>query len=186
MSIETFAAVSLASAELGQNFVVTVSSESDTVVVCAEIGDIDCQSNCNQPTSGRSNGDVQQRIIGYYEGWNERELCIGVGLQEIPVNYVQYLHLGFASLTPEFDVVPMAGLDTDLLTRITDLKKRNRLLKVFISVGGWTFSDNGTSTQPTFPDMVSSSEKRSTAITKILAFMQQFGFDRVDYDWEYP
>ena len=39
-----------------------------------------CQSNCNQPGSGSSGGNVQSRIIGYYEGWNQNVQCIGMGL----------------------------------------------------------------------------------------------------------
>lgn len=37
-----------------------------------------CQSNCDQPGSGASGGDVQSRIIGYYEGWNANKDCIGM------------------------------------------------------------------------------------------------------------
>jgi len=28
-----------------------------------------CQSNCDQPGSGASGGDVQKKVIGYYEAW---------------------------------------------------------------------------------------------------------------------
>ena len=145
-----------------------------------------CQSNCDQPGSGASGGDVQSRIIGYYEGWNQNEKCIGMGLQDIPINGITHLHLAFASLTADFDVIPMDGLSTQLFVDITALKSQNAGLKVIASIGGWTFSDNGTSTQPIFPDMVSSANKRSTAITKVLSFLRQYAFDGVDYDWEYP
>ena len=109
-----------------------------------------------------------------------------MGLQDIPINGITHLHLAFASLSSDFDVIPMDGLDTELFSSITDLKSQKSGLKVIISIGGWSFSDNGTNTQPIFPDMVSNSDKRATAITKVMSFMRQFAFDGVDYDWEYP
>ena len=37
-----------------------------------------CQSNCDQPGSGASGGDVQSRIIGYYEAWAHDRKCQGM------------------------------------------------------------------------------------------------------------
>jgi chitinase len=37
-----------------------------------------CQSNCEQPGSGGSNGNVQNRIIGYYEAWAHDRKCQGM------------------------------------------------------------------------------------------------------------
>jgi len=37
-----------------------------------------CQSNCDQPGSGASGGDVQSRIIGYYASWAHSSSCQGM------------------------------------------------------------------------------------------------------------
>lgn len=37
-----------------------------------------CQSNCDQPGSSASGGDVQSRIIGYYESWAHDRSCNGM------------------------------------------------------------------------------------------------------------
>jgi chitinase len=37
-----------------------------------------CQSNCEQPGSGGSNGNVQNRIISYYEAWAHDRKCQGM------------------------------------------------------------------------------------------------------------
>ena len=37
-----------------------------------------CQSNCDQPGSGSSGGDVQKKIIGYYESWAHDRACAGM------------------------------------------------------------------------------------------------------------
>jgi chitinase len=40
-----------------------------------------CQSNCNQPGSGASGGDVQSRVIGYYEAWAHDRDCQSMDFQ---------------------------------------------------------------------------------------------------------
>lgn len=37
-----------------------------------------CQSNCDQPGSGASGGNVQNRVIGYYEAWAHNRKCQGM------------------------------------------------------------------------------------------------------------
>ncbi len=80
----------------------------------------------------------------------------------------------------------MDGLDASLFSDFTALKSRNGNVKATISLGGWTFTDNGTITQPVFSSMVSSSSNRQKFITNLFAFLLHFGFDGVDFDWEYP
>lgn len=59
-------------------------------------------------------------------------------------------------------------------------------LEIFVSVGGWTFSDNDTSTQPVFSDISGSAKNRQKFADNMLSFMKRYGFDGVDIDWEYP
>ncbi|EPS92645.1 hypothetical protein FOMPIDRAFT_1137511, partial [Fomitopsis schrenkii] len=78
----------------------------------------------------------------------------------------------------------MAPGDDLLWTRTTALKQRNSALKVFLSVGGWSFNDPPTST--IFSQLVASAENTNTFITSALTTMQAYGFDGIDIDWEYP
>ena len=50
----------------------------------AEFCDDKCQSNCDQPGSGGSGGDVQSRIMGYYEAWAHDRTCSGMTFDNIP------------------------------------------------------------------------------------------------------
>ncbi|OTA92708.1 glycoside hydrolase family 18 protein [Hypoxylon sp. CO27-5] len=147
-----------------------------------------CQSNCEQPSSsGKSGGDVQSRIIGYYEGWKYNADCSGVSLRSIPVGSLTHLHLAFGYITPgSYDIVMMPGVPDSVITDVMDLKQQNPGIKMIISLGGWTFSDNGTDTQPVFSDIVSSTANQLKFISKLLAFVNEYGFDGVDFDWEYP
>jgi chitinase len=48
------------------------------------------------------------------------------------------------------------------------------------SVGGWN-SGSGRYSQ-----MAADPEKRETFIKSIIPFLQNYGFEGVDFDWEYP
>lgn len=71
-------------------------------------------------------------------------------------------------------------------TAIKDLKSLSSGLEVWVSIGGWTFSDNDTSTQAVFPDIAGDTDKRQTFADNLVSFMTRYGFDGVDLDWEYP
>jgi chitinase len=55
-----------------------------------------------------------------------------------------------------------------------------------VALGGWTFNDNGTATQPVFSEMVSSPANRQKFIANLLSFFREFAFDGVDFDWVSP
>ncbi|KAI6914076.1 hypothetical protein D0869_03271 [Hortaea werneckii] len=74
----------------------------------------------------------------------------------------------------------MAPTDIQQYMQLTDLKRDNQNLKVFISIGGW---DTGGAT---FSDMVSSPSRRSAFIDPLKRFLKQYVFDGVDINWQYP
>lgn len=70
-----------------------------------------------------------------------------------------------------------------LFDEFSELKTARPDLKLFVSIGGWTFSDNDTDTQPVFDNIARSAFNRQTFANKLLAFLNQYGFDGVDIDW---
>ena len=72
-----------------------------------------------------------------------------------------------------------------LWERVTDLKARRPSLKVMLSLGGWTFNDRP-ATWNIFSDMAASEAHRHAFLQSAIALFQQYRFDGLDLDWEYP
>jgi chitinase len=68
-------------------------------------------------------------------------------------------------------------IDTALFAEVAKVKDYNSGLKVFLSVGGWTFSDNGTATQPVFGTIAASATNRQTFAKNVVKFMKTYGYD---------
>lgn len=49
-----------------------------------------------------------------------------------------------------------------------------------------SFSDNDTATQPLYGQIAADAGKRQRFANNVVHFMQQYGFDGLDIDWEYP
>ena len=63
---------------------------------------------------------------------------------------------------------------------IVALKSQNPKLEVLLSVGGWNFPS------AYFSEMVSTSDNRALFIASCQDYMETYGFDGIDLDWEYP
>ncbi|SPO28972.1 probable Chitinase [Ustilago trichophora] len=59
------------------------------------------------------------------------------------------------------------------------MKKKNRALKLMLSIGGWTFG-------PHFAPMAADPKKRAKFISSAIAILENDGLDGLDIDWEYP
>ncbi|KAI1774392.1 hypothetical protein F4818DRAFT_442540 [Hypoxylon cercidicola] len=190
-----------AHAECGKDAVVP-GTECPLNTCCSEFGFCgtteefctdDCQSNCvlhPEPPGGASAIDdiLQNKVIGYYEAWSARKSCHKVGPTDIAVDALTHINFAFAYIEPgSYKVVPMDGQTPESLFReVPNLKSIKPDLKVFVSIGGWTFSDNNTVTQPLFGEIAADSGKRKTFADNLVHFMKQYGYDGVDIDWEYP
>ena len=76
-----------------------------------------------------------------------------------------------------------AATPVSLFDDVAALKLTNPNLKIYVSIGGWTFSDNNTETQAVFGDIAKSSKNRATFAKNVMAFLDEYGFDGVDLDW---
>ncbi|KAL1614362.1 hypothetical protein SLS54_009789 [Diplodia seriata] len=109
----------------------------------------------------------------------------------IPIDGLTHINFAFAYIEPETYKVTTMDSETpaNLFQGVADVasfKSGNEDLEVFVAIGGWTFSDNDTVTQPLFGEIAADAGKRQTFANNLVAFMELYGFDGVDLDWEYP
>ena len=149
-----------------------------------------CQSNCGADFTPVSpwNFDVRNTIIGYFEAWAPTKSgCGKVTTSNIALGSVSHINAAFGYIEPgTYTIYPIDNIDVGYFRNITNLKTQAPFTKVWLSLGGWTFSDNDTATQPVWGDLASTPEKRAKFIDGLDKFMTNWGFDGVDLDWEYP
>ena len=68
----------------------------------------------------------------------------------------------------------------DGIRRTIALKEKNPDLKVLFSIGGWTAGGS------VFSEMAETAERRAMFISSVIHFLNYFGLDGIDLDWEYP
>ncbi|CAD6594277.1 MAG: hypothetical protein ASARMPREDX12_008557 [Alectoria sarmentosa] len=137
-------------------------------------------------TPAVSSSEIGQRTIGYYESWAATRTCQSITPEELNLTGFTHINFAFAFFDPSsFQIAPMDPNSASLLGRFTALKNKFNELETWISVGGWSFTDPGP-TQEAFSTMSSTSANRQIFIKGLLQFMNHYGFDGVDLDWEYP
>ena len=141
----------------------------------------------NRPSCG-GGSSVGKRTIGYYESWanSDSRKCQKVSPEDLNLDGFTHMNFAFSFFDPSsFEITPMDANGASLYSRFTALKSKKPSLQAWISVGGWSFTDPGP-TQTAFSDMASTSDNRKKFISGLIKFMDTYGFDGVDLDWEYP
>ncbi|KAL3476522.1 hypothetical protein BJX99DRAFT_270507 [Aspergillus californicus] len=142
----------------------------------------DCQSHCGAVTEPSCSGTSSDaRYIGYYEAWNYQHPCDNILPSNIDVEPWTHLYYAFAGINSQSSEIETVYPNDDMyIPDFIALKKKKSTLKTFISVGGWDLGGE------IFSDMTSFSGSRSAFVTSVVSFMDKWGFDGVDIDWEYP
>ncbi|RMZ37363.1 hypothetical protein CA14_011666 [Aspergillus flavus] len=138
--------------------------------------------------SSHNGGDPFAKVIGYYEGWMSDSKCHPTLPGELPLGILTHLYFAFAYIDPKsYTITTMSSdMSEELFTQVAAVKDLKPSLKIYVSVGGWTFSDNDTVTQPLFGEIAADATKRRTFANNTLKILNIYGFDGIDIDWEYP
>lgn len=150
-----------------------------------------CQSGCvldPSPPPETRTGNARARVIGYYDVVSAQIPCHPVPPTDLPLNDLTHLNYAFAYIHPEtFQIVPSSiAVSDETFWAVTDLKEYNPYLKIYLSIGGWEFSDYGQPTQHVFSTIAADDSLRKQVASDIARFMSIHGFDGLDIDWEYP
>lgn len=130
-------------------------------------------SGKEKPTE-ENNG--QFRIIGYYSG----------DLFDEPLDALQtdkLTHIMYAFLIPQKDGTCMPFQNADKVKALVE-KAHNDGCKVYAAVGGWSYNDVPLS--QTFEEISADDALRGKFILNIADITEEYGFDGVELDWEYP
>ncbi|KUL82513.1 hypothetical protein ZTR_10626 [Talaromyces verruculosus] len=150
--------------------------------------DFNCVLTPEPPVGAASVSVLNNKVIGYYEAWMARKDCHKVTPTDLPLDALTHINFAFAYIDPDsYQIVTMdSDTPSSLFQDITNVKSIKSDIEVFVTVGGWTFSDNGTATQPLFGEIAADAAKRREFADNVVHFLKQYGFDGLDIDWEYP
>ncbi len=138
--------------------------------------------------------DFNKNIVGYYTSWSVYGRNFNVA--DIQADKINYINYAFANIEPSTGTIKLGDPYADIdkwydgdswdpgslrgnFHRLQILKNQHPHIKTLISIGGWTWSTY-------FSDIALTEESRSTFAASCVDFIQQYGFDGVDIDWEYP
>lgn len=133
-----------------------------------------CLGLCISCTQPKHQPQEKKVIIGYVPGFR--------GLVEplqIAAEKLTHINYAFVDVKDSMAWLTNEVTDTTNFKYLVSLKKINPDLKILISVGGWSWSEN-------FSDAVLTPSSRKKFAQSCVDIIRQHHLDGVDIDWEYP
>lgn len=128
------------------------------------------------------------KVVCYYASWaHYRTGAARYTVDDVPVELCTHAIYAFAVLDADSLVArehdayldKAAGLDN--YRRFVTLRERNPQAKMLLGLGGWTDSRSDK-----YSRLVSEPQRRAAFVSHVVSFLQEYGFDGLDLDWEYP
>jgi chitinase len=114
---------------------------------------------------------AQFKVIGYLPSWSG-----DVG----SVQYSKLTHINYAFILPTATGGLYGNDNPSKLQSLVSTAHANGV-KVLISIGGWNNGDDSG-----FESLAANSSYRTAFVNNVLGFVNQYGLDGADIDWEYP
>lgn len=113
-------------------------------------------------------------VIGYVTGFNGL-----VDPSQIAAAKLTHINYAFVNIKDNKAFLQNLKKDSTNFARLNTLKQQNPALKILISIGGWSWSEN-------FSDAVLTDELRKGFAASAVDIIRKYKLDGVDIDWEYP
>ncbi|XP_071446319.1 probable chitinase 10 [Hetaerina americana] len=148
---------------------------------------VDMKPSMKPPMSTTSrpiHGDSQYKVVCYFTNWAWYRQGIGKYTPaDIDASLCTHIAYGFAVLDgTSLTIKPhdsWADLDNDFYGKVARLKEKG--IKVVIAIGGWNDSLGDK-----YSRLVNNPGSRSKFVQHVVDFIEKYGFDGLDLDWEYP
>ncbi len=129
---------------------------------------------CDNDSVQSKNLKTEKVIVGYVPGFRG-ELDVSV-IDPMKITHINY---AFVDVKDSMAWLTNRATDTVNFRKLNQLKKINPELKILISIGGWSWSEN-------FSDAVLTQSSRRKFAQSAVNIMHTYDLDGVDIDWEYP
>ncbi|OOF96440.1 glycoside hydrolase family 18 protein [Aspergillus carbonarius ITEM 5010] len=128
------------------------------------------------------------RVIGYYSSGAVSRPCSVMMPYFFPQGIYSHIYFASGNIHPvTFEVIPLVNSDKKLYTYLEALHNRDFGQELWLSLGGWAFSDNIAPTATTFSDLAAADiTHQNVFFTSLIRFMHTYHFSGVDIDWKYP
>ncbi|MBS9766250.1 MAG: glycoside hydrolase family 18 protein [Flavobacteriaceae bacterium] len=122
--------------------------------------------------------EKKYNVVAYVAGYRDFDFST------IDAERITHINYAFANVIDgkvQFDTtnIDNTSLKSSDLKILQQLKSKNPDLKILVSVGGWTWSGN-------FSDASLTEESRKKFAESCAIFVEKYGLDGIDIDWEYP
>ncbi|XP_040565645.1 acidic mammalian chitinase [Lepeophtheirus salmonis] len=128
-------------------------------------------------------------VLCYFSSWATYRRGKGkFDIENIDPSMCTHVAYGFAGIDENTYKIKVLDPYNDLTEnwgkggykRFTDMKKKNSNLITLLSVGGWNEGANK------YSKMAALKIRRTTFIQSAITLLKKYGFDGLDFDWEYP
>ncbi|GAA3962133.1 hypothetical protein GCM10022278_20180 [Allohahella marinimesophila] len=112
------------------------------------------------------------KVVGYFPTWQG-------DVNSIPYERLTHINYSFVLPTANGGLQALPGGGARLNNLVNQAHAKG--VKVLIAVGGWNDGDDSA-----FISLAANSSSRANFVSNIVNFVNQYGLDGVDIDWEYP
>ncbi|KAI4184694.1 MAG: hypothetical protein LQ348_004511 [Seirophora lacunosa] len=126
------------------------------------------------------------RKIGYYQASNVRERrCDRFTPAQLNTDGLTHLNFAYVGIDRNnFSIIPTHLDDVNLYKEFT--ARKGATLQAWVVVGGFGINNPNNPSHPTWATLTSRNDWRAMFITSLGSFMEHYGFQGVDLDWNYP
>jgi len=135
----------------------------------------------SNPSTGNTTSNSKYakgfKAVAYYPNW------YGDFTSKVQWDKLTHVNYSFALPNANGTLDSVAG-SANVINKLISAAHANDV-KVHLAVGGWSYSD-GSLCQYVFESATNTDAKCQSLANSILSVVDQYGFDGVDIDWEYP